>query len=439
MDSLVSSMTTQRGTRTRFLVVFMLFITVVINYLDRANMAVAAPALRQSFGLDPHELGFVLSAFGWSYVLFQIPGGLLVDQVSPRIFYPILIALWSLTTLLVGFSLGITVLFALRMLVGAFESPSYPMNNRIVTFWMPERERASAISFYTSGQYVGLAFLTPVLMVTELHFGWRGIFVLTGAIGLVWAAAWYTFYRDPRQSKRVNEAELAYIRAHGGLADTGARQAPASIGLSDFKIVLGSRKLWGLYIGQFALTSTQWFFLTWFPTYLVHYRHMDFIKAGFYGALPFIAAFCGVLCGGFFSDFLLRSGLSLGAARRTPIIAGFLLSTCIIGANYVDSTGLVIFFLTLAFFGNGFASQTWSLVSAMAPRRLIGLTGGVFNIFGNLPGIIVPLVIGYLIHGADFAPALRYIATVAVIGAASYIFLVGKAQRVGDSVAVAAE
>ena len=336
MDSLVSSMTTQRGTRTRFLVVFMLFITVVINYLDRANMAVAAPALRQSFGLDPHQLGFVLSAFGWSYVLFQIPGGLLVDRVSPRIFYPILIALWSLTTLLVGFSLGITVLFALRMLVGAFKSPSYPMNNRIVTFWMPERERASAISFYTSGQYVGLAFLTPVLMVTESHFGWRGIFVLTGLIGLVWAAAWYAFYRDPRQSKRVNEAELAYIRAHGGLADTGARHAPASIGLSDFGVVLGSRKLWGLYIGQFALTSTQWFFLTWFPTYLVHYRHMDFIKAGFYGSLPFIAAFCGVLCGGFFSDFLLRSGLSLGTARRTPIIAGFLLSTCIVGANYVE-------------------------------------------------------------------------------------------------------
>ena len=436
MDSLAGYTTTQRVTRTRFLVVFMLFITVVINYLDRANMAVAAPALRQSFGLDPHQLGFVLSAFGWSYVLFQIPGGLLVDRVNPRIFYPFLIALWSLTTLLVGFSLGITLLFLLRMLVGAFESPSYPMNNRIVTFWMPERERASAISFYTSGQYVGLAFLTPVLMVTEAHFGWRGIFVLTGIIGMVWAVAWYAFYRDPDASRRVSAAELAYIREHGGLADSGARPAPASIGLSDFKVVLGSKKLWGLYIGQFSLTSTQWFFLTWFPTYLVHYRHMDFIKAGFYGSLPFIAAFCGVLCGGFFSDYLLRRGLSLGVARRTPIIAGFLLSTSIVGANYANTTELVIFFLTLAFFGNGFASQTWSLVSAVAPRRLIGLTGGIFNIFGNLPGIIVPLVIGYLIHGADFAPALRYIATIAVIGAASYIFLVGKAERISDTPAM---
>ncbi len=432
MDSLAGYVTTQRASRARFLVVLMLFVTVVINYLDRANMAVAAPALRQSFGLDTHQLGFVLSAFGWSYVLCQIPGGLFVDRVNPRVFYPLLIGLWSLTTLLVGFSLGITVLFVMRLLVGAFKSPSYPMNNRIVTYWMPERERASAISFYTSGQYVGLAFLTPVLMITEAHFGWRGIFVLTGMIGLVWAAVWYAFYREPGQSRRVNAAELAYIREHGGLADGGARRAPARIGLADFKIVLGSTKLWGLYIGQFALTSTQWFFLTWFPTYLVHYRHMDFIKAGFYGSLPFIAAFCGVLCGGFFSDYLLRSGLSLGMARRTPIIAGFLLSTSIVGANYVGSTGLVIFFLTLAFFGNGFASQTWSLVSAVAPRRLIGLTGGIFNIFGNLPGIVVPLVVGYLIQGADFAPALRYIAAVAVIGAASYIFLVGKVERVAD-------
>lgn len=432
MDSLPQQALTQKVTRGRYLVVLMLFVTVVINYLDRANMSVAAPALRHQFGLDSPHLGLLLSAFGWTYVLFQIPGGLLVDRVKPQVFYALIIALWSITTLLIGFSVGITMLFLLRMLVGVFEAPSYPMNNRIVTFWMPESERASSIAFYTSGQYVGLAFLTPVLMLLQAQFGWQGIFVLTGAVGLVWAAVWYAVYRDPRQAKNVSQAELIHIRDNGGLVEsTTATKMP--ITFADFKVVLGKRKLWGLYIGQFALTSTQWFFLTWFPTYLVHYRHMDFIKAGFYGSLPFIAAFCGVLCGGFFSDMLLKRGATLGFARRTPIIGGFLLSTCIIGANYVSSTELVIFFLTLAFFGNGFASQTWSLVSAMAPRRLIGLTGGVFNVFGNLPGIIVPLVIGYLIQGGDFAPALRYIAAVALLGACSYVFLVGTVERIQDA------
>ncbi len=431
MDSLPGYVVTQKVTRGRFLVVAMLFVTVVINYLDRANMSVAAPALREEFGLDTHHLGLLLSSFGWAYVLFQIPGGLLVDRVNPRVFYASIIALWSLTTLLVGFSVGITALFALRVLVGMFESPSYPLNNRIVTLWMPERERASAISFYTAGQYVGLAFLTPVLMITQAHFGWRGIFAATGLLGLLWAAVWFALYRDPREAKHVSAAELDHIRNGGGLVETSGKAA-ASVRLADFRTVLGQRKLWGLYIGQFCLTSTQWFFLTWFPTYLVHYRHMDFIKAGFFGSIPFLAAFCGVLCGGFFSDLLLRRGVSLGQARKIPIIGGLLLSTCIIGANYVSSTPAVIFFLTLAFFGNGFASQTWSLVSAVAPRRLIGLTGGVFNIFGNLPGICVPLIIGYLIHGGDFAPALRYIAVVAAVGACSYIFLVGKVHRIGD-------
>lgn len=432
MDSLPQAALSQKITHGRYLVVFMLFVTVVINYLDRANMSVAAPALRHQFGLDSPHLGLLLSAFGWTYVLFQIPGGLLVDRVKPQIFYAVIIALWSFTTLMIGFSVGITMLVLLRMLVGVFEAPSYPMNNKIVTFWMPEKERASSIAFYTSGQYVGLAFLTPVMILLQVHFGWQGIFVLTGAAGLVWAAIWYALYRDPRYAKNVSQAELIHIRENGGLVES-ATATKMPVTFSDFTLVLGRRKLWGLYIGQFALTSTQWFFLTWFPTYLVHYRHMDFIKAGVYGSLPFIAAFCGVLCGGFFSDMLLKRGATLGFARRTPIIAGFLLSTCIIGANYVNSTELVIGFLTLAFFGNGFASQTWSLVSAMAPRRLIGLTGGVFNVFGNLPGIIVPLVIGYLIQGGDFAPALRYIAAVAVLGACSYVFLVGKVERIQDT------
>jgi ACS family D-galactonate transporter-like MFS transporter len=436
MDSVPGYMLTQNVTRGRFLVVFMLFVTVVINYLDRANMSVAAPGLKTQFGLDAHHLGFILSAFGWTYVLFQIPGGLLVDRVNPRIFYAAIIGLWSITTLLIGFSVGITALFLLRMLVGAFEAPSYPMNNRIVTFWMPERERASSIATYTSGQYVGLAFLTPVLALIESRFGWQGIFVATGMIGLGWAAIWFALYRDPREARRVGEAELSYIRAHGGLVETGA--ARMRVSRADFTAVLSHRKLWGLYIGQFCLTSTQWFFLTWFPTYLVHYRHMDFIKAGFFGSLPFIAAFCGVLCGGVFSDFLLKRGASLGVARRTPIIAGFLLSTTIIGANYAGSTALVIGFLALAFFGNGFASQTWSLVSAMAPRRLIGLTGGVFNVFGNLPGIIVPLVIGFLIQGGDFAPALRYIAAIAVVGAFAYLFLVGRVERIDEAASIVA-
>lgn len=418
--------------RKRFFIMLLLFITVVINYLDRSNLSIAAPALTSELGIDPIHVGLVFSAFGWTYAAMQIPGGWLVDRVPPRILYSAALVLWSLATVMLGFVLSFIALFVLRMAVGALEAPAYPINSRVVTTWFPERERATAIGFYTSGQFVGLAFLTPVLAWLQHAFGWHMVFVATGAVGILWGVIWYAVYREPRDFKGANPAEIELIREGGGLVDMQREQTQAKARFSwlDLGIVLSKRKLWGIYLGQFCLNSTLWFFLTWFPTYLVKYRGMDFIKSGLLASLPFLAAFVGVLCSGVFSDWLIRRGASVGFARKLPIISGLLISTAIIGANFVESTPLVIAFLALAFFGNGLASITWSLVSTLAPARLLGLTGGVFNFIGNLSAIVTPIVIGVLASGDSFAPAITYIAALALIGALSYILLVGKVERI---------
>ena len=418
--------------RKRFFITVLLFITVVINYLDRSNLSIAAPALTSDLGIDPVHVGLIFSAFGWTYAAMQIPGGWLVDRVPPRILYSVALALWSIATVMLGFAGSFIALFVLRMAVGALEAPAYPINSRVVTTWFPERERATAIGFYTSGQFVGLAFLTPVLAWLQHEFGWHMVFVSTGLVGIVWAVIWYAVYREPRDFKGANAAEIQLISDGGGLVDMqkSARQAKAGFSWTDLGIVLSKRKLWGIYLGQYCLNSTLWFFLTWFPTYLVKYRGMDFIKSGMLASLPFLAAFVGVLCSGFFSDWLIRRGASIGLARKLPIIGGLLISTCIIGANYVDSTALVIACLALAFFGNGLASITWSLVSTLAPARLLGLTGGVFNFIGNLSAITTPIAIGFLATGDSFAPAITYIAVTALVGALCYIFLVGKVERI---------
>ncbi|EOH6072112.1 MFS transporter [Burkholderia cenocepacia] len=420
--------------RKRLLILALLFVTVVINYLDRSNLSIAAPELFKELNIDPVHAGLVFSAFGWTYALMQIPGGWLVDKVSPRVLYAGALALWSAATLLLGFAGSFVGLIVLRLAVGALEAPAYPINNRVVTTWFPTRERASAIGGYTSGQFVGLAFLTPVLAWLQVHLGWHMVFVATGLAGIAWAAIWYAVYREPRALRGVNAAEIALIRDGGGLVDLEDRIAARSDRTPstwrDLGVVLGRRKLWGIYLGQFALNSTLWFFLTWFPTYLVKYRGMDFIKSGFLASLPFLAAFVGVLCSGVLSDWLLRRGASQGFARKLPIISGLLISTCIIGANYVSSTGWVIAFMTIAFFGNGFASITWSLVSGLAPARLLGLTGGVFNLIGNLSAIATPIVIGLLVDGADFSRAITYIAAMALAGSLSYGLLVGKVERI---------
>ncbi|ASL44649.1 D-galactonate transporter [Burkholderia sp. AD24] len=427
-----------RATGKRHRLLAMLFITVVITYLDRSNLSIAATAIAQDLQLDPAQMGLVFSAFGWSYALLQIPGGMLVDRTRPRLLLALIIGLWSIATILQGFAGAFAVLLSLRVLLGALEAPAYPTLNRVVTTWFPDNERARAIASYTSGQYVGLAFLTPALVLTQQHFGWQGVFFLTGAIGVLWGLVWYASYREPLEATDISEAELETIRAGGGLVDLGgsdesggsAKPRRARYGAADWRAVLGNRKLWGVYIGQIAVTSTLWFFLTWFPTYLVKYRHMDFLKAGFMAAVPFLAAFVGILASGTLSDWMIRRGVSVTVARKAPIVTGLLLSTAIVGANYVETPAMVILFMAIAFFGSGFSSITWVLVSSMAKKELLGLTGGMFNLMGNLSSICVPVVIGFIVRNNDFKPALVFMSAVGVVGALSYLFLVGKIERI---------
>ena len=422
-----------KPTRRRYITLLMIFITVVICYVDRANLAVASAHIQQEFGISKAEMGYVFSAFAWLYTLCQIPGGWFLDRVGSRLTYFIAILGWSVATLLQGFASGLLSLIGLRAITGIFEAPAFPTNNRLVTSWFPEQERASAVGFYTSGQFVGLAFLTPLLIWIQELLSWHWVFIITGGIGIIWSLVWMKVYQAPSQSKGINRAELDYIRAGGAMVDgdaPGEKKARVKLTAADWKLVF-HRKLCGVYLGQFAVTSTLWFFLTWFPNYLTQEKHIAALTAGFMTTVPFLAAFVGVILSGMVADRLVRSGRSLGFARKTPIICGLLISTCIMGANYANDPLWIMVLMPLAFFGNGFASITWSLVSSLAPVRLIGLTGGMFNFIGGLGGITVPLVVGYLAQDYGFAPALVYISAVALIGALSYILLVGDVQRVG--------
>ncbi|MFP5108817.1 MFS transporter [Neobacillus sp. 211] len=423
-----------KATKVRYAVVFMLFFTVIVNYMDRSNISIAAPFITKELGIDSVTMGLIFSAFGWTYCALQIPGGWVLDKLGNRNTHAIGIAGFSIMTLLQGFASGFSGLFLLRVGLGVFEAPAFPTNSKVAASWFPENERARAISIYTSGQFIGLAFLTPTLIFLQQSFGWRGLFIIAGIVGLAWSVLWYIFYRDPNKSKKVNQAELDYIREGDGFIEASEKGEKVKIGAKDFRLILSSRKLWGIFIGQFAVNSTLWFFLTWFPTYLVEYRGLSFIKTGFLASLPFLAAFVGVLSAGFLSDFLVKKGVSKDKARKAPIITGLLLSTSIIGANYVDSPGLIVMFMSIAFFGNGFASITWVFVSLLAPKRLIGIAGGVFNFIGGTASIIIPIVIGFLVKGGNFAPALTFIACVTLTGALSYIFLVGKVERVKEPI-----
>ena len=422
-----------KPSHVRFKILALLFVNVVINYMDRANISVTATALSEDLGFSSVELGFIFSAFGWTYAAFQIPGGLLVDYIGPRVLYAASLISWSVATLLQGFTNQFATLFSLRLGVGALEAPAYPINNHIVTNWFPTHERAFSIAIYTSGQYVGLALLAPAMMSIQYYLGWRILFVITGLIGIAWGFIWYIFYRDPNKHKSVNQSELNYIEKGGGLLTQQnqlATNRQLNFKWSNLKVVFSHRKLWGIYIGQFMLGANMWFFLTWFPTYLVKYRGLSFLQTGFLTSVPFLAAFVGILLSGFFSDYMVKKGVSIDIARKVPVISGFILAVSIVGANYVESTFLIILIMATAFFGTGMASITWIFVSLLAPKNLLGLTGGTFNFIGNLSSIVIPIIIGFLVQDGDFKPALIFVGSLGVIGLCSYIFLVGKLERI---------
>ena len=276
----------------------------------------------------------------------------------------------------------------------------------------------------------------PVLTLIQAQYGWRGLFIISGLIGLLWAVVWYVAYRDPQEHKGVNAAGLARIRADA--AKAAESEDGNRVTLGDFRTVFSNRKLWGIYIGKFCLGGTLIFFLTWFPTYLVEYRGLSYVKSGFIASVPFLAAFVGVIVSGIASDRLVRKGFSNEFARKAPVVLGMVLTTAIVGANYTDDTFWVVLFLSMAFFGNGLSSIAWVFVSFLSPPRLIGIVGGAFNFISSLSAVIVPVVIGFLVGGGDFKPALVFIGALALIGAFSFLFLVGKIERIDHDTALLA-
>jgi MFS transporter, ACS family, D-galactonate transporter len=416
-------------TRARYGILALLFIGVVINYLDRANLALALPAMGVDLHLNTVEKGLILSAFGWSYVLMQIPGGIIIDRFGPRITFAVSLFTWSLVTMLQGLARNAATLIGMRVILGITEAPAFPLNSRVVGTWFPSHERGFAIGVYTAGEFGGLAIFAPVLAIILSAWGWPAMFAICGAVGVLYAVFWFFTYRDPKQSRRVNQAELDYIREGGGLVETVA--ASRSFSWADVIELLSHRQLWGIYIGQFAVGVTLWFFLTWFPTYLVQARHLSILHAGFYASIPYISAMLGVLFGGVFSDGLIRRGVSVGVARKTPVILGLLGASTIMVANYVADINLVIAVMAIAFFCQGMSNMSWTLVTEMAPRELQGLTGAVFNFFANVPSIVTPLVIGFILAATNsFNGALVFITAVDLIGVLSYIFVIGRVYRI---------
>jgi ACS family glucarate transporter-like MFS transporter len=430
----------EKMTRTRWTVLAVLFFITVINYADRATISIAGPAIAKELGLDAIDMGYVFSAFGWAYVAAQLPGGWLLDKFGSKKVYAVSIFFWSLFTLLqgaVGFftgALALVILFALRFCVGAAEAPSFPANSRIVAAWFPANERGTASAIFNSAQYAATVIFAPLMGWLVHSFGWHYVFSVMGVLGLIFVFIWNKFVYAPRQHPSINNAELEYIAAGGALVNLDQQakgEKTEGPNLKYIKQLLQNRMMVGIYIAQYCINALTYFFITWFPVYLVQARGMTILKAGFVASIPAVCGFVGGILGGIISDWLLRKNFSLTVARKVPIVLGMLLSMSIIVCNYTDDSVVVVFFMALAFFGKGVGALGWAVNSDTAPKQIAGLSGGIFNTCGNISSITTPIAIGYIVGvTGSFNGALVYVGIHAFIAAFSYLVVVGEIKRV---------
>ncbi len=423
-----------RKGRLRYWVLLVLFITTAVNYADRSTISIAGPAIAADLHLDPVVLGYLFSAFGWSYVLAQLPGGWLLDRFGSRAVYVTALLAWALFTglqsgvALLGATAAVVVLFILRFLVGMAEAPCFPANSRIVTAWFPAHERGTASAVFNSGEYFSMVLFAPIFGWIVFHFGWHWVFVSVAGLVLLLAFVCHRMLLPPTRHPAMTPEELRYIERGGGLAGMDQRRTPPQ--WRYLRDLLGNRMLVGIYLGQFGINAITYFFVTWFPVYLVEAHHMSILQAGFVAPIPSICGFLGGITGGVVSDRLLRRGHNLTFARKLPVVLGMLISMSIFSCNYVAAGWAVVALMALAYFGKAFGALGWAIVSDTSPKAAVGLAGGLFNCIGNTAAITTPIIIGYIVKSTgSFHGALLYVAGNALLTIFSYLFIVGEIKR----------
>ncbi|VFS60371.1 D-galactarate permease [Kluyvera cryocrescens] len=325
-------------------------------------------------------------------------------------------------------------MFIMRFMLGFSEAPSFPANARIVAAWFPTKERGTASAIFNSAQYFSLALFSPLLGWLTFAWGWEHVFTVMGAIGFVLTAMWVKFVHNPTDHPRMTKEELTFIADNGAVVDMDHKkpgsEAAKGPKLDYIKQLLSSRMMLGIFFGQYFLNTITWFFLTWFPIYLVQDKGMSILKVGMVASIPALCGFGGGVLGGLFSDYLIRRGCTLTFARKLPIVLGMLLASTIILCNYTDNTALVVALMALAFFGKGFGALGWPVISDVAPKEIVGLCGGLFNVFGNVASIVTPLVIGYIVSELhSFNGALIFVGCSALMMMVCYLFVVGDIKR----------
>jgi len=382
------------GWPIRYNMIGLLFCGSVINYVDRVNISVAAPVMMKEMGWSKDLFGWVFSVFLIGYALLQLPGGIIADRWSGRKVLALAFCGFSLFTLLTPLgSQAFFLLLAMRFLVGAFESMTFPATASINSRWIPRSEFGRAHTFSISGITVGQMVAYPLTTWIILHSSWQAVFYINALFGFVWAAIWWWYATDtPAVHPRISADERSYIQDN--LPPRTTAQLPV-------RALFSSLPLLTVAFGYMCFAYIGWLFLFWFPTYLVEARGFPLSSMGTAGIFLHGGGFLGLVGGGFLGDWLLRRGWSPQFARARMGGFGMVLSLpFLLGAALVPSPLLCVVFQVIFYTLFTSALSCFSTVAIEFNPHFAGAIFGLINTLGTFAGFFGPLTAGYMLAGS---------------------------------------
>jgi sugar phosphate permease len=413
----------------------------LICFADRVTISVIAPMIQREFGFDKLTMGFIFSAFVVAYALGQVPGGWVGDQLGPRRVLAGIVTIWSLFTMLTAQAFSAASFIVVRFLFGLSEGGAYPTATRAMQLWYPKEERGFVQGITHSFSRFGGAIVPPVAIFIMNRWGWRAVFYVFGVFGIFWSILFYAVYRNtPEEDEWVNKFELAHIRGmdsdgtiHSGAGGAGKLKVP-------WRALLTTPNMWYVVLSWVCWNYAIYFFLTWLPTYLVEYRHFHIREMAIYASLPLLAGMVGNAVGGVLTDKVYIRTRNLKFARQVVAIpallsaATLMLPAALAGGQYTALVSLI----AAQFFLECVQGPQWSLPMDIG-GKYAGTVAGLMNGFGNMAGALSPIFFGYLVQRDLWQAPFFVTATLLVIGAGTWAFLIDPVKSVIGPVEAAAK
>lgn len=412
------------ASRLRWTILALLCLSTVINYIDRQALSVLLPSLRKDLGITSAQYGSVTTLFLIAYTVGQVAGGMVIDRLGTRLGFVLSIAAWSVAAAAHAFARGVVSLSVFRVLLGLGEAGNWPAGGKAIAEWFPKSRRAFAMGVFDGGSAVGAMLAPPLVAALALSFGWRAAFVVTGALGFLWLAAWLGVYRRPAEHPLLSVEDRRTV-----LEEVSEPPRRRERWAASFRAIAGVRQLWGLMVTRMVATPVWWFYVFWLPDYLSKERGFTLKQIGLFAWIPFLTVDIGKLVGGGLSDGLLRRGWSATRARKSVMACGAVAMLGGVEVVAAETAAAALAWVSLATFGFGmWSANILALHADIFPASRMATAVGLTGAAASLGSAFFTYGTGLLIDDHGYAPAFWVAGTAALVACLSLLFLLGRVE-----------